>query len=171
MWSDVAQSCPTLCDPMDCSLPGSSIHGIFQARVLDWIAISFSRRSSWLRDWTRVSHSVGRHFTIWATREAAASHRTTRWVEQLSSRRSRNENLHPKPQSQLWHDIQKTASHTRSMHRGSDVPSVFIWREISNICSLDSSSWLYPGCLANPYLLLGIEATPLSSAGSQLRPG
>ena len=41
-WSEVAQSCPTLCDPMDCSLPGSSIHGIFQARVLEWVAISFS---------------------------------------------------------------------------------------------------------------------------------
>ena len=41
--SEVAQSCPTLCDPMDCSLPGSSVHGIFQARVLEWIAISFSR--------------------------------------------------------------------------------------------------------------------------------
>ena len=40
--SEVAQSCPTLCDPMDCSLPGSLIHGIFQARVLEWVAISFS---------------------------------------------------------------------------------------------------------------------------------
>ena len=44
--SEVAQSCPTLCDPMDCSLPGSSIHGIFQARVLEWVAISFTRGSS-----------------------------------------------------------------------------------------------------------------------------
>ena len=41
-WSEVAQSCPTLCDPMDCSLPGFSVHGIFQARVLEWAAISFS---------------------------------------------------------------------------------------------------------------------------------
>ena len=41
--SDVAQSCPTLCNPMDCSLPGFSVHGIFQARVLQWVAISFSR--------------------------------------------------------------------------------------------------------------------------------
>jgi len=40
--SEVAQSCPTLSDPMDCSLPGSSIHGIFQARVLEWGAIAFS---------------------------------------------------------------------------------------------------------------------------------
>ena len=61
--SEVTQSCPTLCDPMDCSLPGSSIHGIFQARVLEWVAISFSRRSSRPRDWTQVSHVVDRHFT------------------------------------------------------------------------------------------------------------
>ena len=54
---------------MDCSLPGSSVHGIFQARTLEWIAISFSRRSSRPRDWTWVSHIVGRHFTIWATKE------------------------------------------------------------------------------------------------------
>ena len=43
--SEVAQSCPTLSDPLDCSLPGSSVHGIFQARVLEWGAIAFSRRS------------------------------------------------------------------------------------------------------------------------------
>ena len=42
----VAQSCPTVCDPMDCSLPGSSVHGIFQARILEWVAISFSGGSS-----------------------------------------------------------------------------------------------------------------------------
>ena len=53
--SEVAQSCLTLCDPMDCSLQGSSIHGIFQARILGWVAISFSRGSSPPRDWTRVS--------------------------------------------------------------------------------------------------------------------
>ena len=44
--SEVAQSCPTLFDPMDCSLSGSSVHGIFQARVLEWIAISFSRKNT-----------------------------------------------------------------------------------------------------------------------------
>ena len=62
--SQVAQSCPTLCDPMDCSLPGSSVHGIFQARILEWVAISFSRGSSWPRDRTRVPHIVGRRFTV-----------------------------------------------------------------------------------------------------------
>ena len=44
--SEVAQLCPTLCDPVDCSLPGSSVHGIFQARIQEWVAISFSRGSS-----------------------------------------------------------------------------------------------------------------------------
>ena len=58
---------------MDRSLPGSSVHGIFQARILEWIAISFSRGSSWPRDWTQVSRTVGRCFTVWATREAHQS--------------------------------------------------------------------------------------------------
>ena len=55
-WSEVAQSCPTLCDPMDCSPPGSSVHGIFQAWILEWVAISFSRGSSWPRDQTLISY-------------------------------------------------------------------------------------------------------------------
>ena len=49
------QSCLTLSDPMDCSLPGSSMHGIPQARILEWVAIPFPRGSSWARDWTLVS--------------------------------------------------------------------------------------------------------------------
>ena len=61
--SEVAQSCPTRCDSMDCSLSGSSIHGIFQATVLEWVDISFSRGSSRPRNQTRVSHIAGRCFT------------------------------------------------------------------------------------------------------------
>ena len=68
--SEVSQSCPTLCDPMVYSPAGSSIHGILQARVLEWGAISFSRGSSRPRDQTRVSHIPGRCFNLWATREA-----------------------------------------------------------------------------------------------------
>ena len=68
--SEVAQSCLTLSDPMDCSLQGPSVHGIFQVRMLEWVAIPFSGRSSWPRDWTRVSCIVGRRFTVWATRES-----------------------------------------------------------------------------------------------------
>ena len=72
---EVTQSCPTLCDPIDCSLPGSSVHGIFQATVLEWIAISFSRGSSRPRAWTQVSRIVDRHFTVWATREVKGNHK------------------------------------------------------------------------------------------------
>ena len=65
----VTQSCPTLCDAMDCSQPGSSVQGIPQARILEWVAILFSRGSSWLMDYL-VSIIAGRVFTVWATREA-----------------------------------------------------------------------------------------------------
>ena len=66
----VAQSCITLCGPMDCRPLGYSVHRIFQARILKWVAISFSRGSSWSRDQTHVLCIVGRFFTIWATGEA-----------------------------------------------------------------------------------------------------
>ena len=54
---------------MDWGPPGSSIHRILQARILEWVAIPFSRKSSWPRDWIQVSRIAGRLFTIWATRE------------------------------------------------------------------------------------------------------
>ena len=54
---------------MDCSLPGSSVHGILQAIILEWVAVPFSRASSQSREWTQISHISGRFFTIWATRE------------------------------------------------------------------------------------------------------
>ena len=63
----VSQSCLTLCKPMDGSPPGSSVPGTVQARILGWVAISFSRGSSWLRDQTQVSCITGRCFTVWAT--------------------------------------------------------------------------------------------------------
>ena len=60
----VAQLCPKLCDPMDCSPPGSSVHGILQAGILEWVAISFSGGSSQPRDQTQVSCTAGEFFTI-----------------------------------------------------------------------------------------------------------
>ena len=60
----IAKLCQTLCNPMDCSLPGSSVHGIFQARMLECVAISFSRGSSQPRDQTQVSRVAGGLFTL-----------------------------------------------------------------------------------------------------------
>ena len=82
----VGQSCPTLCDPMDWSPPGSSVHEILQARILEWVAMPSSRGSSQPRDGTQVSRTAGGFFTIWATRGAPPnihmwhSDITTLWV-------------------------------------------------------------------------------------------
>ena len=65
----VAQSCLTLCDPMDWSPPGSSVQGILQAKILEWVVIPFSRRSSLPRDRTLAFYIAGGFFTVWATRE------------------------------------------------------------------------------------------------------
>ena len=75
----VTQSCLTLHDPMDCSPPGSSVHGILQSRILEWIAISLSRGYSWPRDPTQVSCIIGRFFTIWTTRKALKQGNTNSW--------------------------------------------------------------------------------------------
>ena len=64
---EVSQLCPPLCDPMDCGPPGSSVHWILQARILEWVVISFSRGSSQPKDQTQVSRTAGRLFTVWAT--------------------------------------------------------------------------------------------------------
>ena len=70
MHAQLLQSCLTLCNPMNCSPPGSCVHEIFQARILEWVAISFCRRSSQPRDQTRIS-CIGRQMPyLWATREA-----------------------------------------------------------------------------------------------------
>ena len=69
----VAQSCLTLCVPMDCSPPGSSVHGILLVRILERIAMPPSKISSWPRDRTWVSCIAGRLFTVWATREAVVA--------------------------------------------------------------------------------------------------
>ena len=60
----LAQLCLTLCNPMDYSLPGSSVHGILQTRILEWVAIPFSRGCSQPRDQTQVSHIAGGFFTV-----------------------------------------------------------------------------------------------------------
>ena len=65
----VAQSCLTLCDPMDLALHVPLVYRLFKARILEWVAIPFCRRSSQPKDRTQVSHIVGVFFTVWTTRE------------------------------------------------------------------------------------------------------
>ena len=78
------QSCPTLCNLMDCSPWSSSVHRIFQARILEWVAISFSRVSSWPRDWTPISciSCIGRQIIYhWATQEAQGNNANTSVID------------------------------------------------------------------------------------------
>ena len=73
VWVKASQSCPTLCNPMDCTVPG-----ILQARILEWVPFPFCRGSSQPRDWTQVSGIAGTFFTSWAIREVHG------WVKSLS---------------------------------------------------------------------------------------
>ena len=92
----VPQSCPILCDPMDSSPPGSSVHGILQARILQWVAIPFSRGSSWPRNQTGVSYIAGRFFTNWATREDhRKSYKCYFWLIPKRKKKSTMYNFHP----------------------------------------------------------------------------
>ena len=91
----VAKFCPSLYIPMDCSLPGSSVHAIFQARRPEWLTISFSRGSSWLRDWTCVSciSCIGRQILYHSvTREASVGliteFRNIFWISHSASNKS-----------------------------------------------------------------------------------
>ena len=79
----VTQLYLTLCDPMDHNPPGSSVHGISQARILEWVVISFSRRSSRPRGQTWVSCIVGRFFTIWATQSIKCANNSTYFIQLL----------------------------------------------------------------------------------------
>ena len=78
-WSEVAQSCPTLCDPVDCSPPRSSVHGIFQARVLKWIAVSFSRGFSRPRDRSQFSHIISKMLYHLSHQGNPTGRRQVRW--------------------------------------------------------------------------------------------
>ena len=81
-WVLVAQSRPSLCNPMYYTLPGSFVHGILQVRLLEQVAIPFSRGSSQPRDPTWVSWTASRFFTIWATREDMSTYLCIYWAGQ-----------------------------------------------------------------------------------------
>ena len=74
VWAQLPQLCPTLCNPMDHSVPGSSVHGILQARILEWVIMPSCKGSFWPGDGTHVSCVAGRFFTHWATWEAQPSY-------------------------------------------------------------------------------------------------
>ena len=82
-WVKVAQLCMTLCDPID-----YRVHGILQARILEWVAFSFSRGSSQPRNQPQVSHIAGRFFTSWATWEALNAHKSKEGIKRVEDKKT-----------------------------------------------------------------------------------
>ena len=147
----VAQSCPTLCNPMDCSLPRSSLHGISQARILEWVAISFSRLSSQPRDRSWVSCIAGRFFNIWATRE------TLRYADNTTVKAESEEEL--KSLSMKWSSSAVQCSASGSVVSESLWPLGLYgpWNSASQNTGVDSLSLLqriFPIQGSNPGLPL-----------------
>ena len=147
----VTQSCPTLWNPMNCSPSGSSVHGSLQTRILEWVTISFSRGSSWPRNWTRVSHVAARLFTNWATREDDP------WVENISLSRKWQPPTECLPGE--FHGQRSLAGYSPRGHEESDwltlslslsstKSSKTVWgRVLPRGCTI--VSWLLLLCLSN----------------------
>ena len=124
----VAQSCLTLCDPTDCSMPGSSVHGLLQSRILEWVAVPFSRQSSQPRDRTQVSHIEG---------ESVLSEPPGKPKNTGVGRLSHLQQIFPTQESyqgllhcrQILYQLsyQGTSSHSQLPPRGTDPILVFWW--------------------------------------------
>ena len=130
-----AQSCPTLCHPVDCSPPGSSVHGILQARILESVAMPSPRGSSPPRDQTQVFYTAGKFFIIWVTREVL-----TVWVPTYPARASSTSD--PVPSSPL-------RFRTTSLSRPYLLSELYSWPQTHSPCTSLLSSWVPPpGCTA-----------------------
>ena len=125
--SEVAQSCLTLCDSTDCSPPGSSIHGILQARILEWVAISFSRGSSQPRDWTQVSCNA-------LTSEPPGKPLTDLISQGLLARLPSQDSAGPSH----WH---------RCLLQEAEKEVIWKWNIL--LKTLDSDTWKFPIILCN----------------------
>ena len=113
----VSQLCLTFCNPLDCRLPSSSVHGILQARMLEWIAIPFSRESSWPRDGTQVSCITSKLFSVWGSTIEEIETKCywapkSSWVKLPSQRRAQFEG---KSTAEKWADAPGTAILSEAM--------------------------------------------------------
>ena len=145
----------SLCDPMDCCLPGSSIHGISQARVLEWVAISFSRGSSRSGDRTWVSHIVGTLFTIWDARGSKDG--DLAWLSNVSHLRGEKQN---RPKASwchiCWVTWRRVCSYSKCPHLPRPTESL----------KCIPTSWILTNCLLT--LLCPSYKWQAAAAGSSL---
>ena len=121
MHTKLLQSCPILCDPMDCSPPGYSVHEIFQAGILEWVAMPSSRGSSPLRDQTWVFCIAGICFAVWTTREAWKKAYVLKFLRRSVSIKVRCKNTGSRRSSLSCHQI------------------LILWSSDLSACSMDST--------------------------------
>ena len=151
---------------MDCSPPGSSVHGILQTRILEGVAMPFSSRSSQCRDWTWVSHTAGRFFTFWATWE-------TRWTVENSGVPSQGcEKLRSSPELDLARFsspmtvLPCPCSSSRLNHRFLELAMpALIFHVCSKTCPPNTSPFSspYPSVLQMPFFLTSLVPDTVSS--------
>ena len=136
----VSQSCPTLFDSLDYSLPGSSVHGILQARILEWDAIPFSRGSSRSKDRTQVSCIASRLFTNWATRGIPVLYRVSQLNCSFLSDSLRPHGLWPVRLLCPWDSPGKnTGMDCHSLLQGSSQPRD--WTQVSCTAGKIFTNW------------------------------
>ena len=151
---------------MDCSPPGSSIHGILQARTLEWVAISFSRGSSRPRDQTRVSRIIGRRFTVWATKLRWALNPKTGilirekqrkiWDSGTWGRKQRLESHRSMPRNIWSHRKLEEARKDSPLETSEDLDLANVWFQTSGLHKWEGRHFV---CLKPPYLWYCVRAT------------
>ena len=148
----IAQSCPTLCDPMDYSLPGSSVHGILQARILEWVAVPFSRGSSQPKNRTQVSRIGNRFITLWATKKLMSLSKSSWWWTWQGE--SVGGYLYKVHEESMW------ACREASSHGGRcSVLSLTARVEIQAV----SAAWQQPGYLTSVSLILFLSKMEITT--------
>ena len=159
----VAQSCLTLCEPMDYSLPGSSVHGVFQARTLEWVVIPFSRGSSWPRDWTQVSCTAGKfylsHQEMGSGEVGDIQHSVEGTLAQGSYPLSKlGKAMIPMFSDGCWHSLDTTCYYFSIM--SSHARSLRIWLQTLLIWALLSPTSPCPHALPVPACLDSLPFSP-----------
>ena len=162
MHAQSLQSCPTLCHCMDCSPPGSSVHGTLQARILECVAIPSSWESSQPRDQTCVSCIAGRFFTHWTTWEAHIENILGNKANHNKFQKTKSWRMHGEPSSQLsWKSVEKMTWKPLHLEVNTFVNNIYqsgkhdrteemfanqnVWAQLCwTLCDL--MDWIPPGC-------------------------
>ena len=152
----VTQSCPAVCDSLNCNPPGSSVHGILQARILEWVAIPFSRGSFWPRDWTHIT-CIATFLTIWellgqtAIREGAQPNSLAdNWIKDYSAKPCTGRAGPSFPPSQFLPSGNVHSPSDGRQKQELNNPTAFKRKPGSQKSNQNDHIWNYEPCCAGP---------------------